>query len=62
MEIFETLTKMAPANAEHHLNLANVYARAGKKELAVAEARRAAQLDPKLEPKVREFVQQLGGR
>jgi tetratricopeptide (TPR) repeat protein/O-antigen ligase len=62
VEIFETLTKMAPTNAEHHLNLANVYARVGKKDLAVAEARKAAQLDPKLEPKLREFVQQLGGQ
>ena len=62
VEIFETLTKMAPTNAEHHLNLANVYARVGKKDLAVAEAKRAAQLDPKLEPKLRNFVQQLGGQ
>lgn len=62
VEIFETLTKMAPANAEHHLNLANVYARVGKKDRSVAEARRAAQLDPKLEPKLREFVQQMGGQ
>jgi Flp pilus assembly protein TadD len=62
VEIFETLVTMAPANAEHHLNLANLYARVGKKDGAVAEARRAAQLDPKLEPKLHEFVQQMGGR
>ena len=60
--IFEALTKMFPAKAEHHANLGNLYARVGKKDLAVAEARRAAQLDPKLEPKVREFVQQMGGQ
>ena len=62
VETFETLTKMAPTNAEHHLNLANVYARVGKKDLAIAEARKAAQLDPKLEPKLREFVQRMEGR
>jgi tetratricopeptide (TPR) repeat protein len=62
VEIYQTLIRKAPAKSDYHATLAMAYARTGQTQRAIAAAKKAAQLDPKLEPKAREFVHQIGGQ
>ena len=57
---YEILVKNAPANPQYRASLAVAYARLGKIDEAIAEAKKAAELDPKFESEARSFVQSLG--
>lgn len=55
------LVGLKPENAQYHASLAVAYARAGKRDEAIAQAREAARLDPKFESEASSFIQSLGG-
>lgn len=57
---FERLTRTAPNNPQYHASLASVYVKLGNLDGAVAEAKKAAELDPSFEGEARAFVKALG--
>ncbi|HLC95185.1 MAG TPA: tetratricopeptide repeat protein, partial [Patescibacteria group bacterium] len=61
INILEDLVKLQPNNATYFARLSASYAQVGKISLAVAAAKRAAQLDPKSEAEARAFVKEIGG-
>ena len=56
----ELLVKTKPDNAQYRASLAVAYARVGRIDGAVEEAREAARLDSKFEPEARMFIGELG--
>ena len=56
----ELLVKTKPDNAQYRASLAVAYARVGRIDEAVEEAREAARLDSKFEPEARMFIGELG--
>ena len=58
--IYEQLVGINPANAQYHASLAVAYARIGKVDEAVVQAKEAARLDPKFTAEAQNFVQQIG--
>lgn len=58
--IYQALIKLEPQVPQYHASLAVAYARLGKIDDAVREAKIAAQMDPSFEAEARAFVQQLG--
>lgn len=59
-KIYEGLIAVAPNNAQYHASLAVTYARIGRIDDAVAQARAAVSVDPSFEVEAKKFVQQLG--
>jgi len=57
---YELLVKIKPDNPQVRASLAVAYARVGKIDEAVAEAKEAARLSPEFEPEAKLFIQQLG--
>lgn len=57
---FERLIILNPKNAQYRASLAAGYARVGRIDDAVAQARAAAKIDPAFEAEARAFVQSLG--
>jgi tetratricopeptide (TPR) repeat protein/O-antigen ligase len=60
--VYEMLVNLAPNNGQYHASLAVAYARIGRYEDAVKQAREAAKVDPKFEPEARAFVESLGAK
>ncbi|HZZ99284.1 MAG TPA: tetratricopeptide repeat protein [Candidatus Paceibacterota bacterium] len=58
--VYQDLIKIDPNNAQYHVSLALSYAKVGRVNDAVAEARQAADLDPSYEQSAMQFVQSLG--
>ena len=54
------LVAIKPDNAQYHASFAVAYARAGKIDDAVREAKKAVELDPNFESEARSFIQSLG--
>ncbi len=57
---YELLVKSSPENAQYRASLAVAYAKIGKVDEAVEQAREAARLDPKFETEAQSFIQSLG--
>lgn len=58
--VYQKLIDLNPKNPQYHASAAVVYARAGKIDDAVDEARIAAKLDATFESEARRFVESLG--
>jgi len=58
--IYENLVKLKPTNAQYMASLAVVYAKVGRIDDAVAQARLAAQVDVNFTPEAKRFVESLG--
>ena len=58
--IYEKLVSINPNNPQYHASLAVAYAKIGKIDAAVAEAKKAAQLDSTFTLEAKAFVQSLG--
>jgi tetratricopeptide (TPR) repeat protein len=58
--IYEGLTRLKPTSAQYMASLAVVYAKVGRIDDAVAEARLAAKTDATFEPEAKRFVESLG--
>ncbi len=59
-ELYEALIKINPSSPQYHASLAVAYAKIGKIEQAVEQARIAAQLDKNFEAEARSFIKSLG--
>ncbi len=59
-ELYESLIKISPDNPQYRASLAVAYAKIGKIDEAVSEARAAAQLDKTFENEARMFIESLG--
>lgn len=59
-EFYKRLIELEPNNPQFHASLAATYHKLGLIEQAVAEAKKAAELDPSFEPEARDFVRSLG--
>ncbi len=59
-ELYETLIKINPNNPQYHASLAVAYAKIGKIDEAVDEARKAAALDRAFENEAKIFIESLG--
>jgi tetratricopeptide (TPR) repeat protein len=59
-ELYEALIKIKPGNPQYHASLAVAYAKIGKIDEAVSEAKKAAALDKTFEKEARMFVESLG--
>lgn len=59
-ELYELLIKINPTNPQYHASLAVTYAKIGKIDEAVNEARKAAALDKTFEREARIFIESLG--
>lgn len=57
---YQKLTLIRPKNPQYHASLAATYAKLGKIDEAVTEAKIAAGLDPSFLPEARSFVERLG--
>ena len=57
---YEVLVSINSANPQYHASLAVAYARIGRIDDAVKEAKKAGELDSKFEPEARSFVESLG--
>jgi O-antigen ligase/tetratricopeptide (TPR) repeat protein len=60
VELYEALIKIKPGNPQYHASLAVAYAKIGKIDEAVSEAKKAAALDKTFEKEARMFVESLG--
>jgi tetratricopeptide (TPR) repeat protein len=60
VEIYELLIKIKPQNPQYHASLAVAYAKIGKIDEAVSEAKKAVALDKNFEKDARAFVESLG--
>lgn len=58
--IYEGLVSLQPTNPQYIASLAVAYSKVGRIDDAVAQARRAAQVDPSFAPEAQKFVQSLG--
>ena len=58
--VFEELIGLGPNNAQYHASLASVYAKLGKLDKAVVEAKKAAELDGSFDAEAKAFVKSLG--
>ena len=58
--IYENLVKLKPTSAQYMASLAVVYAKVGRIDDAVAQARLAAQVDVNFTPEAKRFVESLG--
>lgn len=58
--VYQKLVQIAPDNPQYHASLAVAYAKIGKIDEAVAEARKAASIDSTFQPEAIRFVQSLG--
>lgn len=58
--VYEGLVKLKPTSAQYVASLAVVYAKVGRIDDAVAQARLAAQIDANFAPEAQKFVQSLG--
>jgi tetratricopeptide (TPR) repeat protein len=61
-ELYGSLIQINPQNPQYHASLAVAYARIGKIDEAVNEARKAAALDKAFETEARAFIESLGRR
>ncbi len=59
-ELYEALIQINPDNPQYHASLAVAYAKIGKIDEAVSEARKAAALDSAFESEARGFIESLG--
>ncbi len=59
-ELYESLIKINPDKPQYHASLAVAYAKIGKIDEAVSEARKAAVLDKAFENEARMFIESLG--
>lgn len=59
-ELYESLIKINPGKAQYHASLAVAYAKTGRIDGAVSEARKAAVLDGAFESEARMFIESLG--
>ncbi|OGF23826.1 hypothetical protein A3H09_01745 [Candidatus Falkowbacteria bacterium RIFCSPLOWO2_12_FULL_45_13] len=59
--LYERWSVLEPTNATLWVNLSLLYEQAGKKDKAVAAAKKAMELDPSLKPAAQEFIWKLGG-
>jgi tetratricopeptide (TPR) repeat protein/O-antigen ligase len=59
--IYENLIKAKPDSPQYHASLAVSYAKLGRLEDAIFQAKEAVRLDPKFESEARSFIQSLGG-
>ncbi len=59
-QLYEGLVDQKPDNAQYHASLAAAYAKIGKIDQAVEQARIAAQLDKNFENEARAFVKSIG--
>jgi tetratricopeptide (TPR) repeat protein len=60
VELYKTLIEIKPGNPQYHASLAVAYAKIGKIDEAVSEAKKAAALDKTFEKEARIFVESLG--
>ena len=58
--VFVDLIKLSPKNPDYHSRLAATYAAMGKIDEAVAEARKAVELDPTFASEAKRFIESLG--
>ena len=58
--LYEKLVQIKPNNPDYRASLAAAYAREGRIDEAVAQAREAVRIDPSFEPEARAFVRSLG--
>ena len=58
--VYGKLTELKPENPQYRASLAVAYARIGKIDEAVIEAKKAAELNSEFEAEARMFIQQLG--
>lgn len=56
----ERLVRQAPGNAQYHASLAAGYARVGRIDEAVTQARESVKIDPSFAPEAKAFVESLG--
>jgi len=61
LPLYERWTQLEPANAKIFVNLALLYARAGKNDLAITTAEKAGEIDPTMKSAAEEFVKKLRG-
>lgn len=59
-DLYEKLVELKPNNPKYHASLASAYARLGKIDDAVAEARIAVSIDKSFEKEAKLFVESLG--
>ena len=59
--LYEYLIKMSPNNPQYRASLSATYAKLGRIEDAIREAKKAAEIDPSFEADARTFVRQIGG-
>lgn len=57
---YQLLVQSKPENPQYHASLAVAYARVGKLDEAVEQAREAVKLDKNFEPEARAFLQSIG--
>ena len=58
--MYKKALEVEPNNPEFHANIAAFYLQRGEKQKAIAEARKAAELDPvNYGPKAEEFIKSL---
>ena len=62
LELYEAAVAANPSVAQYHANLAGLYLNGGRKEEAIAAARRAAELDPEnFKAAAEQFIEKLNG-
>ena len=59
-DIYERLIGLKPDAAQYHASLAVAYAKTGRIDEAIEQARRAAAIDPTFESEARRFAKELG--
>jgi tetratricopeptide (TPR) repeat protein len=60
VDVYEGLVKLVPDNAKYHASLATAYAKIGRIDDAVAQARLTVQIDPNFLADAKKFVESLG--